>query len=76
MLSPRSLPSTGSATFSTEKSRATMNWAAHSTNRTSRARPESRGGPEAEAEDAAEEAAEAEVGGVSIAMRPTLRRPE
>lgn len=45
VLSPRSLPSTGSATFSTEKSRATMNWAAHSTKRTSRARPESRGGP-------------------------------
>ena len=42
---PRSSPRTGSATFRTEKSSATMNWAAHSTKRTSLARASAAGEP-------------------------------
>ena len=67
-LMPRSAPRTGRATFRTEKSSATMNWAAQSTKRTSRSRDESRA--------AAARWAAGVVGVVSIAMASSLRAPE
>ncbi|GAA3108153.1 hypothetical protein GCM10017687_20420 [Streptomyces echinatus] len=62
-LMPRSSPRSGRATLRTEKSSATMNWAAHRTNRTSLSRVDSRGVPSGASVDAD--------GGVvvSIAMR-------
>ncbi|CAM5677787.1 hypothetical protein SFUMM280S_08909 [Streptomyces fumanus] len=63
---PRSAPSTGSATLSTEKSSATMNWAAQSTNRTSRSRAASAGA----------DGFRTGVGGVSIAMSMSLAPAE